>query len=108
MISFPDYVDTRPGRTLWPTTSPVALFAVKDERLRPAAIQIDSKPGWLLFFFCLFVFFSKLHGSLLESDMPIYVEPYSIKINWVVFVLNCFATEQKGKNISEQNSPTKT
>lgn len=60
MISFPDYVDTRPGRTLWPTTSPVALFAVKDERLRPVAIQIDSKPGWLLFFFFACLFFFKI------------------------------------------------
>ena len=45
MISYPDYLDTRHGRTLWPTTSPVALFVVKDKRLRPVAIQIDSKPG---------------------------------------------------------------
>ena len=45
MISYPDYLDTRHGRTMWPTTSPVTLFVVKDKRLRPVAIQIDSKPG---------------------------------------------------------------
>ncbi|XP_078365273.1 allene oxide synthase-lipoxygenase protein-like [Oculina patagonica] len=44
LISFPDVADTRPDRSLWPTTSPIALFAVKDKRLRPVAIQIDYKP----------------------------------------------------------------
>lgn len=48
MVSFDDTVDKNPGRTLWPTKSPVALFSIKsqmdDKRLRPAAIQIDFKP----------------------------------------------------------------
>jgi len=48
MVSFPDTEDQNPGRTLWPSKSPVALFAMKsedqDRRLRPAAIQIDYKP----------------------------------------------------------------
>lgn len=47
MISFPDFSDNRPGRSMWPAKSPVALFAVnKERRLRPVAIQIDHKPGW--------------------------------------------------------------
>ena len=47
MISFPDVADDRPGRTMWPSKSPVALFAVnRDKRLRAAAIQVDYKPGW--------------------------------------------------------------
>ena len=49
MISYPDTEDHNPGRTVWPTTSPVALFTMKtedqDKRLLPAAIQIDHKPG---------------------------------------------------------------
>ena len=49
MVSFPDTEDQNPGRILWPSKSPVALFAMKsedqDRRLRPAAIQIDYKPG---------------------------------------------------------------
>jgi len=45
MISFPDVVDDRPGRTMWPSKSPIALFAVnRDKRLRAAAIQVDYKP----------------------------------------------------------------
>ena len=53
MVSFPDSVDHNRERTLWPSKSPVALFAMKtengDKRLRPAAIQIDYKPGWVNF-----------------------------------------------------------
>ena len=49
MVSFPDKEYQNPGRTLWPTKSPVALFVITSEeeekRLRPAAIQIDYKPG---------------------------------------------------------------
>lgn len=46
MISFPDAEDDRPGRTMWPSQSPIALFAVnREKRLRPAAIQVDYKPG---------------------------------------------------------------
>lgn len=49
MVSFPESVDQNANRTLWPSKSPVALFAIKsdglDRRLRPAAIQIDYKPG---------------------------------------------------------------
>ncbi|XP_078370774.1 polyunsaturated fatty acid 5-lipoxygenase-like [Oculina patagonica] len=45
MVSFPDMAEDRPGRTMWPTKSPIALFAVnQDKRLRAAAIQIDYKP----------------------------------------------------------------
>lgn len=50
MASFPDAVDLNPNRTVWPTTSPVALFAMRSKGrgklLRPAAIQIDHKQGW--------------------------------------------------------------
>lgn len=47
MVSFPDVADDRPGRTMWPSKSPIALFAVnRDKRLRAAAIQVDYKPGW--------------------------------------------------------------
>lgn len=59
LISFPDVADTRPDRSLWPTTSPIALFAVKDKRLRPVAIQIDYKPG-LKSLSQIFLFFYKL------------------------------------------------
>lgn len=49
MVSFPESADHNANRTLWPSKSPVALFAIKsdglDRRLRPAAIQIDYKPG---------------------------------------------------------------
>ena len=49
MISYPDTEDRNPGRIVWPTKSPIALFAMRtedqDKRLRPAAIQINHKPG---------------------------------------------------------------
>lgn len=49
LVSFADVVDQTPGRTMWPLKSPVALFAIKSQksgkRLRPAAIQLDYKPG---------------------------------------------------------------
>lgn len=45
MISFPDTADDRPERSMWPSKSPIALFAVnRDKRLRAAAIQVDYKP----------------------------------------------------------------
>ena len=48
MLSFPDVADNRPGRTMWPSKSPITLFAVNGEkRLRAAAIQVDYKPGWI-------------------------------------------------------------
>ena len=51
MISFPDIIDHNPNRTLWPLESPVALFALRskgqDKFIRPAAIQIDYKAGWI-------------------------------------------------------------
>jgi len=48
MISFPDTADDRPERTMWPSKSPIALFAVnRVKRLRAAAIQVDYKPGWI-------------------------------------------------------------
>lgn len=47
MATFPDYSEKRPGRTMWPSKSPIALFALnKEKRLRAAAIQTDYKPGW--------------------------------------------------------------
>lgn len=49
LVSFADVFDQTLGRTLWPLKSPVALFAIKsqtnEKRLRPAAIQLDYKPG---------------------------------------------------------------
>lgn len=45
MATFPDYSEKRPGRTMWPSKSPIALFALnKEKRLRAAAIQTDYKP----------------------------------------------------------------
>ena len=47
MVSYPDLYENRPGRTMWLSQSPVALFAVnKEKQLRAAAIQTDYKPGW--------------------------------------------------------------
>ena len=49
MVTFPDVAENRPGRTMWPSKSPIALFAVnKEKRLKPAAIQTDYKPGWVI------------------------------------------------------------
>ena len=45
MPTFPDVMDARPGRAMWATASPIALFAVQQKRLQPVAIQIDYKPG---------------------------------------------------------------